>query len=131
LLGLIKISEEIDLVCKSDPAVGEESDEWTPKNGHKGATVVTVRALNDRQLLRLSGVFVGLEDIDPDSPDPERTADFADAMERVVRLAFVRCTEGADVCFDASTVVEAMKVGPLVSLGSYVLTESGTGGDPT
>ena len=113
-------------MCQSDPAVGGDTDEWTVKNGHTGATIVTVRALNDRQLLRVSSAFRGLDELDPASFDSDKTADFADAMERVVRLAFVRCTEGSDVCFDASTVVEAMKVGPLVALGSYVLAQSGT-----
>jgi len=131
MLGLIKTTETLALVCSSDPTVGGDTDEWIPAAGHAGATVVTIRPLNDRQLLRLSGAFEHLQGVDPQSMDTAKTLEFADAMERIVRAAFVRCAEGEAVTEDVDRVVESMRLGPLIGLGSFVLSESGSSVDPT
>jgi len=130
LIGLIKVTDTIDLCCDSDPAVGGEGDGWQVKNGAKGATVVTVRALNDREMLRLSGLFRGFETEDG-TPTANAAADFGDAMAEVVRAAFVRCAEGDEVTTDPGPVLEAIKLGPLIGLGNFILEASGHTADPT
>jgi len=131
VLGLIKIKDEIELCCESDEAIGGDSDNWTVRNGHKGATVIRVRPLNDREMLKLSSSFITMGQMDPEAVTPEQTLAFAAAMENVIRAAFVSCTEGEETTTDADRVLEALRMGPLISLGSYILNESGAGVDPT
>ena len=131
MLGLIKIKDEIELCCESDEAIGGDTDAWTVRNGQKGATVIRVRPLNDREMLRLSSSFVEMGDMNPEDVTPDQTLAFAAAMENVVRAAFVSCTEGDETTTDADLVLEAMRIGPLVALGSYILNESGADVDPT
>ena len=132
-LGLIKTTERVDLVCNSDTAIGKDSDEWIEVDKakgakKKGATVVTVRALNDRENMRCSSAF---QEIDVEHRDAEATLQLADAMERVITAAFVRCTEDGDATEDVDVVLHAIKTGPLITLGSWVLNASGMGADPT
>lgn len=132
-LGLIKTTERVELVCSSDPAVGRESDEWVEIDEakgakDKGASVVTVRALNDREIMRCSTAFA---EIDFDSASTESTLQLADAMSRAVALAFIRCDEGDGSTESADVVIQALKTGPLISLGSWILSASGMGADPT
>jgi len=131
MLGLIKTRDTIDLCCKSDPAIGGESDEWEVKNGHTGATVVTIRPLNDREMLRLSGPFGEMAEASEDAVTAGQTLAFAEAMAGVVRAAFVACAEGDDTTEDPAVVLEAMRIGPLIGLGSYILSASGSNVDPT
>tara|TARA_Y100001963_G_scaffold124085_1_gene174587 strand:- start:13 stop:405 length:393 start_codon:yes stop_codon:yes gene_type:complete len=130
-LGLIKVKDEIDLCCESDPAIGGESDAWTVRNGHAGATVVRVRPLNDREMLRLSSAFVHMGEMEPDAVTPAQTLEFTAAMENVIRAAFVSCTEGDQTTTDVDLVITSLKMGPLIALGSYILNESGGDADPT
>jgi len=132
-LGLIKTTERVELVCNSDPAIGKDSDEWievTKAKGakKKGATVVTVRALNDREIMRCSSAF---QVIDFENRDAEATLQLAAAMEQVVTAAFVRCTEDGDATEDVEVVLHSIKTGPLLTLGSWILNASGMGSDPT
>lgn len=132
-LGLIKTTERAELVCKSDPAIGEESDEWVEVDKakgarKKGATIVTVRALNDREVMRCSESF---RSIDFEAADEAATLQLAEAMERIVSVAFVQCVEGKETCQDVDLVLQSIKIGPLLSLGSWVLGVSGMGADPT
>lgn len=131
MLGLIKIKDEIDLCCESDPAIGGDTDGWIPRKGHKGATVIRIRPLNDRELLQLSSQFVHMGTLDPQSVTPAQTLEFASAMEDVIRAAFVSCTEGKDTTEDCDLVIKSLRMGPLISLGSYILNESGADQDPT
>jgi len=132
-LGLIKTTERAELVCKSDPAIGKDSDEWTEADKakgakKKGATVVTVRALNDREIMRCGSAF---RLIDFEAMDEGATLHLADAMEKVVALAFVKVEESGETCENVDTVLQAIKTGPLISLGSWILAASSTGADPT
>ncbi len=132
-LGLIKTTERVTLVCTSDPALGGDSDEWkrleTVKSAKKkGATLVTVRALNDREVMRCAASF---RSIDFEKVDEESTLQLAEAMARIVELAFISAEEGGETCTNVDTVLQAIRTGPLVSLGSWILNESGTGADPT
>ena len=132
-LGLIKTTEQAALVCKSDPAIGEETDEWVEVSKakgakKKGATIVVVRALNDRELMRCSGTF---RSIDYDSVGEASTLQLAEAMENVISAAFIRCEDGMDVCEEVDVVLQSIKLGPLLALGSWVLAASGMGADPT
>ena len=130
-MGLIKIKDEIDLCCASDPAIGGDSDEWTPANGQKGATVIRVRPLNDREMLKLSSAFIMMEQVDVDDVTPDQTLTFAAAMENVVRAAFVSCTEGKDTTTDCDLVIGSLRIGPLIGLGTFILNESGAETDPS
>jgi hypothetical protein len=132
-LGLIKTTERVDLVCSSDPAIGKDSDEWVEVDKakgakKKGATIVTVRALNDREVMRCAESF---QAIDFDSKDARSTIQLAEAMERIVSTAFIRCVENGSTTEDADAVLHAIKTGPLISLGSWILSASGMGADPT
>tara|TARA_R100000808_G_scaffold23803_1_gene53351 strand:- start:613 stop:1017 length:405 start_codon:yes stop_codon:yes gene_type:complete len=132
-LGLIKTTERVDLVCKSDPAIGKDSDEWVEVDKakgakKKGATVVTVRALNDREMMRCSSSF---QAIDFEKQDADSTLQLAAAMEKVVETAFVRCTESEETTEDVEVVLHSIKTGPLLTLGSWILNASGMGSDPT
>jgi len=132
-LGLIKTTERVELVCSSDPAVGRESDEWIEIDEakgarKKGASVVTVRALNDREVMRCSSAFAA---IDFEDSSTESTLLLADAMARAVSLAFVRCDEGDGSTESADVVIQALKTSPLITLGSWILSASGMGADPT
>ena len=132
-LGLIKTTESVELVCKSDPAIGKETDEWVEVDKakgarKKGATIVTVRALNDREILRCSTAF---QAIDFESKDTQSTVQLADAMEKIVSVAFIRCAENGDATEDVHIVLHSIKTGPLISLGSWILASSGVGSDPT
>jgi hypothetical protein len=131
VLGLIKIKDEIELCCDSDKAIGGDTDAWTVRNGQKGATVIRVRALNDREMLRLSSSFLTMGELDPEAVTPDQTLEFAAAMERVIRAAFVSCSEGDETTKDADLVLASLRLGPLISLGSYILNESGADADPT
>jgi len=131
MLGLIKTDEKLDIVCTSDPSLGGEGDGWELKNGHTDCTVITIRALNDRELLRLSGSFAGMEPETPGDFSAKQTLEFADGMELIVRAAFVSCTEGEVTTTDADLVIESLKIGPLIGLGSFILNESGATADPT
>ena len=132
-LGLIKTTERAELVCSSDPVIGKDSDEWVEVDKakgakKKGATVVTVRALNDREMMRCSPAF---RLIDFESMGEESTLHLAEAMERIVSLAFVKVEESGEVCEDVDVVLHSIKLGPLIALGSWVLQASGAQGDPT
>ena len=132
-LGLIKTTERAELVCKSDPAIGEDSDEWMESDKakgakKKGATVVTVRPLNDREIMRCGSVF---RRIDFEAMDESATLSLAEAMEKVVSLAFIKVEESGETCESVDTVLQAIKVGPLISLGSWILAASSTSADPT
>lgn len=131
MLGLIKTDEKLELVCQSDPAIGGEGDTWELKNGHKGCTVITIRVLNDRELLRLSSSFAGMEAEGESNFTADQTLEFAAAMERIVRAAFVSCAEGEVTTKDADLVVQSLRIGPLIGLGSFILNESGATADPT
>jgi len=136
-LGLIKITERAELVCHSDPTIGKDSDEWVEVDKakgaakgakKKGATVVTVRALNDREVMRCSSAF---REIDFDDLGEASTLQLAEAMERIIALAFVKAEENGETCEDVDVVLHSIKLGPLISLGSWVLNASGMGADPT
>lgn len=132
-LGLIKTTERAELVCNSDPAIGKDSDEWVEVDKakgakKKGATVVTVRALNDREMMRCSPAF---RLIDFETMGEESTLQLAEAMERIVSLAFVKAEEGDEVCQDVDVVLHSIKLGPLIALGSWVLHASGAKNDPS
>tara|TARA_R110000824_G_scaffold11125_2_gene48374 strand:+ start:3194 stop:3598 length:405 start_codon:yes stop_codon:yes gene_type:complete len=132
-LRLIKTTEHAELVCKSDPAIGEETDEWVDVSKakgakKKGATIIVVRALNDRELMKCSGTF---RSIDYESVGEASTLQLAEAMEKVISASFVRCKEGKEVCEDVDVVLQSLKLGPLLALGSWVLAASGLGTDPT
>ena len=130
-LGLIKTTESAELVCSSDPVIGGDTDEWvesTKVAKKKGATVITVRALNDREIMRCSAAF---QAIDFDSHDAASTLQLADAMERIVEVAFICCEEGDDRTEEVDGVLHAIRTGPLISLGSWILNASGMGADPT
>lgn len=131
-LGLIKTSERASVVCNSDPAISGDTDEWTEvdnSKAHKDATVIVVRALNDREVMRHSASFreINFEE----AGDSASTLQLADAMAAIVRAAFVECREGDETSTDADAVIHAMRIGPLISLGSWVLAASGMTGDPT
>ena len=136
-LGLIKVTERAELVCHSDPTIGKDSNEWVEVDKakgaakgakKKGATVVTVRALNDREIMRCSPAF---REIDFETLGEESTLQLADAMETIVSTAFVRCAENGSTTEDIDVVLHAIKTGPLIALGSWILTASGMGVDPT
>jgi hypothetical protein len=132
-LGLIKTTERAELVCSSDPAIGKDSDEWVEVDKAKGAkkkdaTIITVRALNDREVMRCSSAF---QAIDFESRDAKSTLQLADAMETIVTAAFIRCAENGTTTEDVDVVLHSIKTGPLISLGSWILSASGMGGDPT
>jgi len=131
VLGLIKIKDEIDLCCESDPAIGKNSDAWVPRAKQKNATVIRVRPLNDRELLKLSSQFVKMGSIDASEVTPDQTLEFAAAMEEVVKAAFISCTEGKETTADVELVIKSLRIGPLISLGTYILNESGAAPDPT
>jgi len=82
-------------------------------------------------MLRLSSSFVAMGEMNPEDVTPDQTLAFAAAMENVIRAGFVSCTEGDETTTDADLVLEAMRIGPLVALGSYILNESGADVDPT
>ena len=136
-LGLIKITERAELVCHSDPTIGKDSDEWVEVDKakgaakgakKKGATVVTVRPLNDREVMRCSSAF---REIDFEDLGEASTLQLAEAMERIIALAFVKAEENGEICEDVDVVLHSIKLGPLISLGSWVLNASGMGADPT
>jgi len=132
-LGLIKTTERVELVCNSDPAIGKDSDEWVEVTKAKaaktkGATIVTVRALNDREVMRCSAAF---QTIDFEKQDADSTLQLADAMETIVSTAFIQCAENGSTTEDIDVVLHAIKTGPLIALGSWILTASGMGADPT
>jgi len=136
-LGLIKVTERAELVCHSDPTIGKDSNEWVEVDKakgaakgakKKGATVVTVRALNDREVMRCSPAF---REIDFETLGEESTLQLADAMETIVSLAFVKVEENGETCEDVDAVLHSIKLGPLIALGSWILNASGASGDPT
>jgi len=132
-LGLIKTTERADLVCKSDPSIGKDSDEWVEVDKakgakKKGATVITVRALNDREVMRCSSAF---QSIDFDKQDASSTLQLAEAMETIIATAFIQCAENGTTTDDVEVVLHSIKTGPLIALGSWILSASGMGADPT
>ena len=132
-LGLIKTTERADLVCNSDPSIGKDSDEWVEVDKvkgakKKGATVITVRALNDREVMRCSSAF---QAIDFDKQDAGSTLQLAEAMETIISTAFIQCAENGTTTEDVEVVLHSIKTGPLIALGSWILSASGMGADPT
>ena len=117
-----------------DPAVsGGTSGEPGGVPDLEGLEVRAIRvrvadALNDRELMKCSGTF---RSIDYESVGEASTLQLAEAMEKVISASFVRCKEGKEVCEDVDVVLQSLKLGPLLALGSWVLAASGLGTDPT
>ena len=87
-----------------------------------------LRALNDREVMRCSSAF---QAIDFDKQDAGSTLQLAEAMETIISTAFIQCAENGTTTEDVEVVLHSIKTGPLIALGSWILSASGMGADPT
>lgn len=125
MLGLTKVSERVALVCSSDPAVGEEGDEWraaTPADKEAGATVVTIRALSTLETLKLMPL------LNAASGDETPLLEIYSAYIATIKAAFVSVAEGGAESKDADCA-DKLSMGQVLTLGALVLKESQP--DPT
>lgn len=135
MLGLTRTSERADLVWTGDRGLRAPDDDG---NGHvwrrampsedERATVIRVRALNSREMLR-AGLALRAVGEGPAGAESEYLTALADGMAAVCRMAVVEVREGAALA--GPEALDWLAPAALIALGSWVLAESGASTDPT